>query len=194
MKFTERDYNLLREIFRTKGLQKGNFELTSGKKSDYYIDTKPVTLNPLGASLICNAILKKINNYDFNCIGGRAVGAIPILGALSISCFNFPVIRRENIKLFFDRGTDKTHGTEKRIEGDVNFRNNKFNIMLIDDVITTGKSIVDTICYLNIFDQNIIKVISIVNRATPEAINYFNDKGIIYDYVLDIKDIINENI
>src|SRR3989442_15609943 len=70
----------LRDIIRKKSLRIGDFTLTSGKKSSYYLDCRMTTLDPRGALLIGRIILERIrtNNIQADAIGGLTMGADPI--------------------------------------------------------------------------------------------------------------------
>src|ERR671937_437922 len=82
------DENLrqLRDIIRQKSLRIGDFTLSSGKKSSYYLDCRMTTLDPRGALLIARLILQRIRkeNIHADAIGGLTLGADPIVAAVAV--------------------------------------------------------------------------------------------------------------
>jgi len=80
----------LREIIRKKYLRVGDFTLSSGKKSSYYLDCRTTTLDPRGALLIARLILETIRNKHIkaDAIGGLTMGADPIACGRSTTSFN----------------------------------------------------------------------------------------------------------
>ncbi len=130
-------------------------KLSSGRNSDFYIDSKMTATMKGGAPLIADLIKEKIGNISVDTVGGPSLGANPILGALS---------GRGYFDTFLIRKEPKKHGLCKFIEG----RLNKYdkNVIIIDDVATTGKSILRSIntvkeVFLNI---NIKKISVLVDR------------------------------
>ena len=76
----------LRDIIRRKSLRVGEFTLSSGKKSSYYLDCRMTTLDPRGALLIGRLILQNIqkHNLQADAIGGLTMGADPIAPAVTV--------------------------------------------------------------------------------------------------------------
>jgi len=76
----------LRDIIRKKSLRIGDFTLTSGKKSSYYLDCRTTTLDPRGALLIARLILQNLqkHNIEADAIGGLTMGADPIATAVAV--------------------------------------------------------------------------------------------------------------
>lgn len=131
-----------------KALQFGKFVLTSGAVSTYYIDIKKASTNPSILQKITQAMIPHTKQYDM--LAGMELGAVPLVVALSLQT-NLPyvIIRKEK------RG----HGTSKQIEGD-DVKNKK--VLIIEDVATSGGSIVKTIQILRenhaIVDTSIVVV------------------------------------
>ena len=128
----------------------GHFVLTSGLTSDYYIDIKNATTNPK----VLKKIVKKMAEYskDYDLLAGMELGAIPRVVALSLET-NIPyvIIRKER----------RDHGTEKQIEG-TNVKGKK--ILVIEDVTTSGSSVLKSI---NVIRENkgiVNMVIAVVDR------------------------------
>lgn len=145
-------------LLKKKAFKKGRFVLSSGKISNYYFDGRIITLTPEGAYLVASIILELIKDKDIDAIGGPTLGADPIVGAIAVLSH----IRQFPIKTFIVRKQAKEHGTQRRIEGPALKRKDK--VILVDDVATTGKSLVEAKEALNKIDVKVYKAIVIVDR------------------------------
>lgn len=138
-------------------IKHGNFTLKSGVKSDIYIDCKQCISHPV----IYNEIIEKMEdiakNLNFDVIAGVPYGASVFASMLAYK-LNYPMI--------FIRKEAKEHGTQQLIEGKYN---NGTKCLLIEDVITSGKSLNETIKILNA--QNIIVIDCIVIMDRRENAN-----------------------
>src|SRR5262245_51072171 len=105
----------LRDIIRQKSLRVGEFTLSSGKKSSYYLDCRMTTLHPRGAFLIARLILDGMENHDIqaDAIGGLTMGADPIATAVAV----VSGIEGKPISAFIVRKETKGHGMQRAIEG-----------------------------------------------------------------------------
>ena len=132
--------------------------LSSGKTSDYYIDGRLVTLSAKGAYLSAAVILELIRDEDIQAIGGPTIGADPIVGAIAALSF----VNKCPINTFLVRKTPKTHGKMKQIEGPVLKTGSK--VILIDDVATSGKSLIEAIRLLRQEQIEVKKAIVLIDR------------------------------
>ena len=110
------------------------FTLTSGRRSNFYFDCKPTTLDPEGMNLIGSIIFNMLEDSEVTAAGGMTLGADPIANALSLISYQ----RGKPIKSFIVRKDVKGHGTKSKIEGDVRPGE---HVVIIDDVITTGATL-----------------------------------------------------
>lgn len=136
------DRERLKEILLEKSYRKGTFTLTSGKKSDFYIDGKQTTLAAEGAYL-CGKLLYELlqkNDRKIDAVGGMTLGADPLVTAVSIASF----AADEPIPAFIVRKEAKGHGTGNYIEGLSNLPENAC-VALVEDVVTTGGTLLKTI-------------------------------------------------
>jgi orotate phosphoribosyltransferase len=127
----------LRGIIRQKSLRVGDFTLTSGKKSPYYLDCRMTTLDPRGALLIGRLILENISKHAIraDAIGGLTMGADPIATAVAV----VSSLENRPISAFIVRKEAKGHGMQRAIEGFDGKKGSR--VIVVDDVCTTGDSI-----------------------------------------------------
>src|SRR5436305_5904563 len=116
-----------------KSFRLGEFKLSSGGTSDYYIDCRTTTLDAKGSRLTGEVFLEEIRNRGWkpHAIGGLTMGADPIVVAVSVVS--------GDLNGFLVRKAEKQHGTGQRIEG---FREKGSPVVIVDDVCTTGASTV----------------------------------------------------
>jgi len=144
-------------LFETGAVKTGDFTLASGKKSNIYIDCRKITLHPKGAKLIAEIVLEKIKGLKVDAIGGMTLGADPITSS---------VVALSDIPGFIVRKQEKSHGTKQRIEGIIE---KGFNVVIVEDVSTTGGSALEAIQAVEEFGTKVVKVISVVDREEGSA-------------------------
>jgi orotate phosphoribosyltransferase len=133
------------------------FKLVSGRMSNYYFNCKAVTLHPEGMYLIGNIIFDLIKDLEADGIGGLTFGADPVAYAVSYTSY----LKEKPIEAFVVRKTPKSHGTMLWIEGNVKKGD---RVIIVDDVITTGKSTVEAIKRAKKEGLYIIKAIALIDR------------------------------
>ncbi|MBF0619042.1 MAG: orotate phosphoribosyltransferase [Candidatus Omnitrophica bacterium] len=127
------------EILKTQAFFKGDFTLSSGKKSNYYLDARLVTLSPEGAFLCGKLILDLVQDKKPTAIGGPTLGADPMVGAVGTVSF----LEKRPVKTFIIRKEPKGHGKGRMVEGPELKADD--TIVVIDDVATTGKAFIHSI-------------------------------------------------
>ncbi|PKP57932.1 MAG: orotate phosphoribosyltransferase [Candidatus Altiarchaeales archaeon HGW-Altiarchaeales-1] len=115
-----------------------DIELSSGKKSSFYIDGRILTLSPEGAYLIGEVFFDLLKDKNVDAVGGLELGAVPICGAVAAISY----LKGRPIRTFIVRKEPKKHGLRKQIEGPIK-KGDK--VIIIDDVVTTGGSILKAI-------------------------------------------------
>lgn len=145
-------------LLKKEALRRGRFVLSSGKISNYYLDGRIITLTPEGAYLVASIILELAKKEDIVAIGGPTLGADPIVGAIAVLSH----LEKTPIKTFIVRKTAKEHGTQRQIEGPALKKNNK--VILVDDVATTGKALIEARHALESIGVVVKKAIVIVDR------------------------------
>lgn len=120
-------------------VSKGEVTLASGKKSDFYVDGRLVTLSPEGSLLIARAILELARERGVTALGGPTTGACPMVSGTGV----LAAIVGETFKLFYVRAEAKGHGLQKTIEGPPLAREDR--VLIVDDVMTSGGSIIKAV-------------------------------------------------
>jgi orotate phosphoribosyltransferase len=133
----------------------GQFKLSSGGTSDYYIDCRTTTLDARGARLTGEVFFDEIRErgWKAQAIGGLTMGADPIVVAVS-------VVSGE-LNGFLVRKAEKQHGTGRRIEG---FHQKGASVVIVDDVCTTGASTVQAIEAAREFGFEVVGAMCLVER------------------------------
>jgi len=144
--------------------EKEPFTLASGKKSFYYFDCKPTTLDPEGMNLIGHIVFDKLKDSSVTAAGGLSLGADPIANAVSLISFQ----GGKPIKSFIVRKDAKGHGTRNKIEGNVKSGE---TVAVLDDVITTGASTITAIEAVLEAGCTIDRVIALIDREEGGAEN-----------------------
>src|SRR6476660_5004210 len=132
-----------------KSFRLGEFKLSSGGTSDYYIDCRTTTIDAEGSKLTGEVFLDEIRTrgWKAQAIGGLTMGADPIVVAVS-------VVSGE-LDGFLVRKAEKQHGTGQRIEG---FLEKGARVVIVDDVCTTGASTIQAIEVAREFGFNVVGV------------------------------------
>ncbi len=145
----------LLKLLAQKSFRLGEFQLSSGSTSDYYIDCRVTTLDARGAQLVGEVFLDEIREqgWEADAIGGLTMGADPIVVAVAVTS--------GTMHGFLVRKAEKQHGTGQRIEG---FREKGSRVVIVDDVCTTGSSTVQAIEAAREFGFEVIGVMCLVER------------------------------
>jgi len=171
----------LLDLFCRLAYREGDFVLSSGQHSSYYINGKEVTLHPQGA-LAIGRIVVSLLPPDTRAVAGLTLGADPIVTAVSV------VSAYENrpIPALIVRKEAKGHGTRAYIEGP-NLPENA-NVVVLEDVVTTGGSALKAAERLKAAGYSVERVISLVDRLQGGA-ELYASVGLQFQSVLTIKDI-----
>jgi orotate phosphoribosyltransferase len=145
----------LLKLLAQKSFRLGEFKLSSGGTSDYYIDCRTTTLDARGAQLTGEVFLEEIGEqgWQADAIGGLTMGADPIVVAVAVTS--------GTLNGFLVRKAEKQHGTAQRIEG---FREKGARVVIVDDVCTTGSSTVQAIEAAREFGFEVVGAMCLVER------------------------------
>jgi len=170
----------LLSLLAQKSFKLGEFKLSSGGTSDYYIDCRVTTLNADGARLTGRVFLDEIfrHGWEPQAIGGLTMGADPIVVAVAMLSAQQTKERRRSdavspgaadyhvIHGFLVRKEEKAHGTAQRIEG---FQSKGAKVVIVDDVCTTGSSTIQAIEAAREFGFEVIGVLCLVEREEAKG-------------------------
>ena len=147
----------LLSLLATKSFKLGQFKLSSGGTSDYYVDCRTTTLDANGARLTGEVFLHEMRQQGWRpqAIGGLTMGADPIAVSVAIASAG-------DVHAFLVRKAEKQHGTGQRIEG---FREKGAKVVIVDDVCTTGASTIQAIEAAREFGFEIVGVMCLVERT-----------------------------
>jgi len=150
----------LLRLLATKSFRLGEFKLSSGGTSDYYVDCRTTTLDARGSQLTGQVFLEEIRQRGWRpqAIGGLTMGADPIVVAVAVTS--------GEIHGYLVRKAEKQHGTGQRIEG---FREKCARVVIVDDVCTTGASTVQAIETAREFGFEIAGVMCLVEREEAKG-------------------------
>ncbi len=147
----------LHSLLAERAFTFGDFVLTSGRRSDFYFNGKQVTLEGRGLYLASLLILERCRRLRVDAIGGLTMGADPIAaGVAALSGQGDP------LRAFIVRKEAKGHGTGRLIEGPPLRAGDR--VMVVDDVITTGGSLLQAADALRDQPVEIVELLSIVDR------------------------------
>ena len=149
----------LLNLLATNSFRLGEFTLSSGIKSDYYIDCRTSTLHAQGAELTGRVFLDLFRGQGWSpvAVGGLTMGADPIVVAVAV----ISAQSGSPVHGFLVRKAEKAHGTGRRIEG---FCREGARVVIVDDVCTTGASTIAAIEAAKEAGMTVVAVVCIVER------------------------------
>lgn len=165
------DHDALLSLLRERSVKHGEFVLASGARSPYYIDARTTTMSGRGLDLIGRIGLARIDAAGWRpaAVGGLTLGADPV--AYAIACAAARAGRE--LDAFTIRKAVKTHGTGRRIEGA--FKPGT-EVVVTEDVVTTGGSALDAIGVLEEAGGEVLGVLAVVER-NPSGRGRLEDAG-----------------
>jgi orotate phosphoribosyltransferase len=153
----------------------GKFRLSSGGESHYYVDMKKAITNPLILGQIAEIISERIVDSEVDKVAGPALGAIPIVTAISL---------KSQIPMLMIRPSKKDYGTSKQIEGEIKEGD---AVVVVEDVTTTGNSLLKAIEAILENGGQIKKAFVVVDRSEG-ALENLKEKGIILEPLVSVQD------
>jgi orotate phosphoribosyltransferase len=147
----------LLELFKSRAVFFGQFTLASGKQSTYYINSKKAIFNAEAAWLLGDVLFQMTRELNIQAIGGPEVGAIPMATAAAMHYHQ----EGRSIEAFYVRKQAKGHGSKEMVEGIVKAGD---RVVMVDDVLTTGGSVLQSIGEIERLGALVVAVICIVDR------------------------------
>ncbi len=155
----ERVLELLKEV---EAIQFGDFVLTSGKRSNYYVNIKKASTHPAVLKEIAKAMAKHVSGTR---IAGMELGAVPIAVALSLET---------GIPYVMVRKGKREHGTGSQIEGELTPGE---EVLVVEDVTTSGGSTLRTVEILREAGAVVKRAIVVVDRNSG-AVELLAENGV----------------
>lgn len=148
-------------LLTEQSYQEREVVLSSGKKSNFYIDCKQTSLTAEGHFLIGQLFCSVISRHAplAECVGGLTLGADPLASATSLCSF----LGGHPMHAFLIRKESKGHGTEQYLEGLSNLRA-KMPVVILEDVVTTGASTIKAIERARAAELDVVMALAIVDR------------------------------
>lgn len=171
----------LLELVNTHAVVHGDFILSSGQKSTYYIDGKLLSLMPEGLNYLSRVILEMVDGEKVDAIGGLTLGADPIIGGVATLSYE----SKKPLAGLIIRKERSGHGREKRIEGPLR---KGMRVVVVEDVVTTGSSSFKAIEALEEAGCEVVKVIALVDRLQGGS-EAFAAKNIKFEPIFTLKDL-----
>lgn len=171
----------LLDLFCRLAYQQGDFVLSSGAQSSYYIDGKQITLHPQGA-LAIGRILVSCLPAETQAVSGLTLGADPIVTAVSV----VSAYEGRDIPALIVRKEPKGHGTQAYIEGPKLAVESA--VVVLEDVVTTGQSALKAVERLRRVGYTVNQIIALVDRQQGAA-ELYRASGLEFETVFSIEEI-----
>jgi len=171
----------LLELLAKNAYREGDFTLSSGQKSTYYINCKLVTLDAIGA-LATGHVLLNLLPENTAAVAGLTLGADPIVSAVSV----VSALETRPIPALIVRKEAKGHGTQAYIEGPS--LPVGASVVVLEDVVTTGQSAMKAVERLRAAGYSVDRVISLVDRQQGGA-EFYAAAGLQFESVFTIADL-----
>ncbi len=140
------------------------FKLASGLTSPFYVDCRTLMAHPAARHLVARLAYDMTADLQIDCLGGLEIGAISI--ATSISDFAYSATPRREWRTFFVRKQAKDHGLGRLVEGVVNQGD---RALIVDDVLTSGGSVLNAIAAARDAGLQVKDVLVIVDRKEQDG-------------------------
>ncbi|MBE9180671.1 orotate phosphoribosyltransferase [Oculatella sp. LEGE 06141] len=172
---------LLLDLFCEVAYREGDFVLSSGQSSTYYINGKQVTLHPYGG-LAVGRVLRSMLPSDTAAVAGLTLGADPMVTATSVVA----AMAGQPIAALIVRKEAKGHGTQAYIEGPTLGADS--SVVVLEDVVTTGQSALKAVERLRQAGYRVNQIIALVDRQQGGA-ELYQQQGLQFETVFSIQDI-----
>jgi orotate phosphoribosyltransferase len=183
---TAEDRKRLFDILLERSLRFGDFTLSSGAKSKYYIDVRQTSLHPEGSLLIAKFLYPLVKESGVEGVGGLTMGADPIAGAIAL----WSQLHGAPMSGFIVRKEAKAHGAARRVEGP--FREG-MKVAIVDDVITKGGSALQALDAVREAGGDVRLVACVVDRGEggPEE---FASRGVPFRSLFHIREFLEGRV
>jgi len=174
----------LKALLKERAVRFGDFVLSSGARSDVYVDGRLFTLSANGAALLAELLWERMAPLEPDAVGGMTLGADPIVGAI----LHYAGTRNVPLAGFLVRKEPKGHGTKRTVEGP---RPDKPRprVVIVEDTFTTGGSSLKAVARVrDEWAADVVGVFGIVDREAGAA-EAFAAEGIPFETLLRLSDL-----
>ena len=176
------DRDRLRQMLLDRSMRFGEFVLSSGATSNYYIDVRKTSLHPEGLKLISRMFHEILQNDNVTAVGGLTLGADPLVAGLML----YSAERGRPLEGFLVRRTTKDHGLRGQVEG--NLAGHK-RVAILDDVITSGESVLIAAEAAESYKAQVVRVLAVVDRGQG-ATQIFQQRGLPFTTLFSIGELL----
>ncbi len=164
----------LMELLRELSVRTGQFTLSSGKTSDFYVDVKQTSMNAEGSWLIAALMLDKLRS-DVQAVGGLTLGADPIACAIAPIAW----MHGRKVHAFIIRKESKGHGTGAYVEGMSNLPAG-CKVAIVEDTTTTGGSLFKAVERARAAGLDVVQCLTVVDRQEGAA-EFLAEQGLVLE-------------
>lgn len=151
------------QLLRDRAVRTGDFILASGKRSDFYVDARVVTLHAEGSRIVGDLILDRLHD-EVVAVGGLTMGADPVASSIA----TLSTLRDRPIHAFLIRKQPKKHGTNQYLEGLANLEPGS-PVCILEDTTTTGGSLLLAAQRATEAGLKVVQCITVVDREEGAA-------------------------
>ncbi len=179
---SQTDRDRLRQMLLDRSMRFGEFVLSSGATSNYYIDVRKTSLHPEGLKMIAKLFYEQLENDGVTAVGGLTLGADPLVAGVMWWSHE----KGKPLEGFLVRKSTKDHGMRGQVEG--NLAGHK-RVAILDDVITSGESALIAAEAAESYKAEVVRVLAVVDRGQG-APQIFNQRGYPFTPLFGINDLL----
>jgi len=172
----------LRQMLLDRSMRFGEFVLSSGATSNYYIDVRKTSLHPQGLKLISKLFYETIRSEEATAIGGLTLGADPLVAGLMLHAAE----AGRPLEGFLVRRTSKDHGMRGQVEGNLAGHQ---RAVILDDVITSGESALIAAEAAESYKVEVVRILAVVDREQGAA-QIFQQRGYSFTSLFSIGELL----
>jgi orotate phosphoribosyltransferase len=180
MESLDRDH--LRRMLLERSMRFGEFVLSSGVTSNYYIDVRKTSLHPQGLQWISRLFWELLESEGITAVGGLTMGADPLVAGLMLHSAQ----AGHPLDGFLVQRSTKDHGTRGQVEG--NLAGHK-RVAILDDVITSGESALVAAEAAESYKAQVVRILAVVDRNQGAA-QVFQQRGYPFTPLFTVNDLL----
>lgn len=178
----EAERDRLRQMLLNRSMRFGEFVLSSGATSNYYIDVRKTSLHPEGLRMISKLFFELAQKENVTAVGGLTLGADPLVAGLML----YSAEQGKPLEGFLVRRTTKDHGLRGQVEG--NLAGHK-RVAILDDVITSGESALIAAEAAESYKAQVVRILAVVDREQG-ASQIFQQRGYPFSSLFSIGELL----